>query len=44
MNGNGKNDVLLNVSDLVISYGSIKAVKGISFEVRERRNRHADRR
>lgn len=28
-------DILLSVQNLVISYGNIKAVKGISFEVRE---------
>jgi branched-chain amino acid transport system ATP-binding protein len=28
-------DVLLSIQDLVISYGNIKAVKGISFDVRE---------
>jgi len=29
------NDILLSVKDLVVSYGSIRAVKGITFEVRE---------
>jgi branched-chain amino acid transport system ATP-binding protein len=28
-------DILLSIQDLVISYGNIKAVKGISFDVRE---------
>ncbi len=29
------NDVLLSVQDLVVSYGNIRAVQGISFDVRE---------
>jgi branched-chain amino acid transport system ATP-binding protein len=29
------NDIVLSVQDLAVSYGSIRAVKGISFEVRE---------
>ena len=29
------NDVLLSVKDLAVSYGNIRAVKGISFDVRE---------
>ena len=29
------NDVLLSVKDLTVSYGNIKAVKGISFDVHE---------
>jgi branched-chain amino acid transport system ATP-binding protein len=35
LQGNGKDGVLLSVQDLVISYGSIRAVKGISFDVYE---------
>lgn len=32
---NAENSVLLSVDELAISYGNIKAVKGISFDVRE---------
>jgi branched-chain amino acid transport system ATP-binding protein len=33
--GNGQDGVLLSVQDLSISYGNIRAVKGISFEVHQ---------
>ena len=33
--GNGKNGALLSVQDLNVSYGNIRAVKGISFDVYE---------
>jgi branched-chain amino acid transport system ATP-binding protein len=33
--GNGKNGTLLSVQDLIVSYGNIRAVKGISFDVYE---------
>jgi len=33
--GNGKNGALLSVQDLTVSYGNIRAVKGISFDVYE---------
>lgn len=39
-----RNGVMLSVKDLVVNYGAINAIKGISFDVNEGRDRHADRR
>ena len=40
----GRGEVILRVEDVHTFYGTIEALKGITIEVRERRDRDADRR